>query len=316
MILLVTSKRDVTTDLIVQKLQTLRRPYFRLNTEDLPQGTLHGQPGAEWSLSLNGEAFKLSNVTAAYFRRPGMPEIRPSLPVNLQDFVLQEWQSALTGLYWVLEERWLNSPMNIALAENKIRQLILARSMGFTVPDTLIGNSAPAAAEFADSRQCVAKPVKQNLIEGEGGGKVVFTSRIPRFTSENAAEIEASPFILQQEIVKAFDIRVTVVGEKVFATAIDSQGNPDTEVDWRKTSNPTLPHEIYELPSVLVERCTALVRKLGLRYGAIDLVLDNDGKHWFLEINPNGQWGWIEMRTGHPIAAAIVDELEAIGHGH
>ena len=47
-----------------------------------------------------------------------------------------------------------------------------------------------------------------------------------------------------------------------------------------------------------------------LGFGAIDLIQDRDGAHWFLEINPNGQWAWIETRTGQPIATAIVDWLE------
>ncbi|MNZ28723.1 hypothetical protein D3C78_459550 [compost metagenome] len=54
------------------------------------------------------------------------------------------------------------------------------------------------------------------------------------------------------------------------------------------------------------------MRRLNLRYGAIDFVCDPQGNLWFLEINPNGQWAWIENLTGYPIAEAIVDELEAI----
>ena len=71
-------------------------------------------------------------------------------------------------------------------------------------------------------------------------------------------------------------------------------------------------HEAIELPADIVDKCRALTKALDLRYGAIDLIADRDGRYWFLEINPNGQWAWIERRTGLPLASAIVDELEAI----
>jgi len=100
-----------------------------------------------------------------------------------------------------------------------------------------------------------------------------------------------------------------------FATAIWSQEKGDTEVDWRKGSHPDLEHEAISLPDEVAEQCRELVRRMNLRYGAIDLVCDRDGKLWFLEINPNGQWAWIENQTGYPIATAIVDELESIKNG-
>ena len=62
---------------------------------------------------------------------------------------------------------------------------------------------------------------------------------------------------------------------------------------------------MHVLPVAEVRRCRALVRRLGLRFGAIDMVQTPSGEHVFLEINPNGQWLWIERATGLPIANAI-----------
>jgi glutathione synthase/RimK-type ligase-like ATP-grasp enzyme len=118
--------------------------------------------------------------------------------------------------------------------------------------------------------------------------------------------------ILQREITKRADVRVTVVGDRVFAAAISSQGSPETEVDWRRGGSGDLPYQAITLPDSLSALCVQLVNSLDLRFGAIDLVWDEDGVFWFLEVNPNGQWAWIETRTGHPITAAIVDALERI----
>jgi glutathione synthase/RimK-type ligase-like ATP-grasp enzyme len=105
---------------------------------------------------------------------------------------------------------------------------------------------------------------------------------------------------------------VTVVGQKTFVVAIHSQDTEETQIDWRKGSNISLEHTVIDLPDDVRSRCISLVERLGLRFGAIDLIRDRSGDFWFLEINPNGQWAWIERRTGLPITAAIVDELEAI----
>ena len=121
----------------------------------------------------------------------------------------------------------------------------------------------------------------------------------------------AAPVIYQREIAKACDLRVTVIGERLFATAIHSQADNETEVDWRRGSRVDLVHELVELPEELAARCLELTRALDLRYGAIDLIRDSDGANRFLEINPNGQWAWIERRTGAPLSAAIVDALLA-----
>ncbi len=118
--------------------------------------------------------------------------------------------------------------------------------------------------------------------------------------------------ILQREISKASDLRVTVVGDDVFAVSIDSQTQTETEVDWRKGDGLQLGHAITQLPDEIASRCVELVRAMDLRFGAIDLIEDREGRYWFLEINPNGQWAWLETRTGAPIASAIVDELARV----
>ena len=95
--------------------------------------------------------------------------------------------------------------------------------------------------------------------------------------------------------------------------SIDSQSKEETATDWRKGSYTDLRHQVVSLPGDVEAACVKLVKNLGLRFGAIDLVLDRKGRFWFLECNPNGQWAWIENRTGLPISAAIVDELLRIG---
>jgi glutathione synthase/RimK-type ligase-like ATP-grasp enzyme len=115
--------------------------------------------------------------------------------------------------------------------------------------------------------------------------------------------------IFQAYVPKLVELRITVVGRRIFAAEIHSQRTNHTRCDWRRYDQGQTPHRPHELPRDLEQRCTALVERLCLRYGAIDMVLTPDGRYVFLEINPNGQYLWIEHETGLPISEAICDLL-------
>ncbi len=311
MILLVTNARDLTTDFVVRELDRRGERYYRLNTERLPDAEVSfGVDGDDdWSITLADRTVRGADVTAAYFRRPEPAAIPEAVSDPREHaYCVAEWGALLKTLLGRLGARWLNDPAAIALAEDKPRQLVLARQLGFEVPETLITNDPTALEAFLAGPTTVGKPLRHARLEGEEDA-VIFTSRISQAVARDPAAIAAAPLILQREIEKATDVRVTVVGDRVFAAAIHSQAQAESEVDWRRGNGIELPHLAIDLPLALADRCRALVAALGLTFGAIDLVQAPDGRFWFLEINPNGQWAWIETRTGQPITAALVDEL-------
>lgn len=313
MFLLVTNRRDITTDFVILELQRRGRAYCRLNTEDFAAAILNWRPTqARWQLRIEGQDLDLSAVGAGYYRRPVLPEPPRGYDAETSAYAIGEWSAALKSLYGVIGDRWLNSPDRIDLAEDKPRQLQLASTLGFDIPETLVTNDLETARQFAAGGGFIGKPLRNALVKGRQGDRIVFTSRVDLTGVYDPDVMRAMPIILQREIPKRLDVRVTVVGRRVFAASIDSQSDPETAVDWRRAGAPDLPHAVHELPEPLSAQCAALTAQLGLRFGAIDLVLDPAGRYWFLEINPNGQWGWIQTRTGQPIAEAIADELEAI----
>ncbi|NJR75066.1 MAG: hypothetical protein HC773_18390 [Scytonema sp. CRU_2_7] len=117
------------------------------------------------------------------------------------------------------------------------------------------------------------------------------------------------PNDFQAYIPKRLELRITVVGQQVFAAEIHSQETNHTRYDWRRYDHHKTPYFPHELPPEVEQRCVQLVEKLGLCYGAIDMILTPDGRYVFLEINPNGQYLWIELATGLPISDAICDLL-------
>lgn len=314
MILLVTNKRDLTTDYIVRELKFRNVPYIRLNTETLNEFkcSIGYSSIDDWRIG----DIKGNQITSAYFRRPSPTTvIHPTLSEAELEYLNMEWLSFLKSIYYRLDNKWLSSPTNIALAEDKPRQLVAANALGFQIPQGIITNDVFTVMERTTNESLIAKPLRQALLKGKNES-VIFTSQIPSLTPEYEESIAFAPSIYQQEISKKYDVRVTVVGNKVFPVAIWSQTSEATKVDWRQGGRIALLHEHIDIPDELKMKCINLVKDLNLRFGAIDLVCDLDGDYWFLEINPNGQWAWIENQTKLPIASSIVDELLKISENN
>lgn len=310
MILLATNKRDLTTDFVVLELRRRSLEFVRLNTEDLPSFEVTIPDGDPAALSLRcGKAIvEVGRVMGAYYRRPGIPK-GPDKKASAAAYVSAEWSAVLRTLWNALQGRWLNSPFDILRAEDKPRQLAAARDVGFSVPQTVVTNVFETARDFIDQGSAVGKPLRHALVDDGDTGTVIFTSRLDRLHEDDAPRVQRAPLILQREIPKRADLRIIVVDDQVFATRIGSQAHDETKVDWRRGVRSDLTHETITLPIDITEACIGVTRRLGLRFAAIDLVEDRSGHLWFLEANPNGQWAWIEQRTGAPITAAIVDGL-------
>ncbi len=311
-VLIATNKQDITIDFIIRELRRRDAPFLRLNTEDLPRMIFKfsDSPTLSGSLKVRDRNYDLDTFRSAYYRRPEAPVPHGAENTEAYIYSVHEWSGAARSLWNSMEGRWLNSPFSILRAEDKPRQLAVARACGLRVPPTLIGNDFVAACAFLKGRRCVVKPLRRALVEAPNGpGHVIFTSELTDLKEADRSAFEAVPVIVQTLIAKRRDIRVTVVDRTVIAVAIHSQAYEETSVDWRRGERKDLFHERIDLPDNIAAACVDVTRALDLRFAAIDLVEDVDGAFWFLEANPNGQWAWLEQVEGVKISAAIVDAL-------
>ncbi len=226
--------------------------------------------------------------------------------------VQDQWRAFLLGLASVPGPRWVSSPQAIRAAEDKARQLSLARRLGMEVPKTLWTNSLSSARRLLEENggELAAKSVTSAWWEREGTGWFVFAGRVQGENLPSTSDLAAAPVALQAPIDPKRDVRVTVVGSQVFAAIrVDESATAAGDavpLDWRQgPDQPWMPHA---LPDKLRFRCAELVASLDLHFGAIDLLLDPSDRYWFCEINPNGEWGWLQ-RSGLPIAEALADFL-------
>jgi glutathione synthase/RimK-type ligase-like ATP-grasp enzyme len=222
-------------------------------------------------------------------------------------------QRCLGGVWETLDCRWLpGKPMVDRMAHNKLLQLVLASRLGFLVPNTLITNTPSRFLEFyAD---CESRIVGKSLAQMEvmRGGEMhmlTFTQPVLRRDALRAQAIRHAPVIFQKYVPKRVELRVTIVGRRVLTAEIASQDNRSTLHDFRHNDDGTVRYRPYDLPAEIERRCLAMAESLGLTYGAIDLILTPEGDYVFLEINSNGQWGWVETLSGLPIADAVANFL-------
>ncbi len=316
-VLVITSKEDVTVDFVITRLKERNIDYYRFNTEDIGSCIDVYFDGVNYSLKdkLKDKLVDLNCFTSIYFRRPKLPLPLADLTLGEQQFYLAEITTYLEGLYRrLLDKYWLNSVFDIRMLENKPYQLSLAKELGLAVPNLSITNDYNNSLAFAQKhKSCIFKPLKSGLInESIDKGKILYTTKVDSYFLENIESHGGMPLYIQKEIEKDSDIRVTVVGNKIFSAKISSQELEVSRVDWRKSESMLL-HNTIKLPKQIEEKCLLLCGKFNLDFAAIDFILDKSGHFWFLEINPNGQWAWIESLLNYSISDEIVNLLLSRG---
>lgn len=195
--------------------------------------------------------------------------------------------------------RWINHPTAIARAEYKPVQLTEAAACGMRIPRTLVTNDPREAKEFAET---VGPTVHKRLSSAIGPG-----DPLTRLVDPSEIEIGNTAHLFQEWVPKAYEVRLTVVDDAFFAVRIDPT-SPHVDVDWRADYD-ALHHTVIETPPAIRTAVAALMKRLGLRFAALDFAVTAAGDWIFFEINPNGQWAWLEDATGLPVASAIADAL-------
>jgi len=251
-----------------------------------------------------------------WFRKPrtvdaDMLDIDP----QFHDYALGSLQQHTMALLTAFDDAlWVSDFYALRRASDKPHQIGLAQKLGFAVPDTLFTSDATEAKAFIGNYETtILKPVVPFFeTSGEGLKKSLFSTKVSSKKLPDLSGLHQTPVIFQQAIDAAYDVRVSVVGDKVFAARVVYKGDDNSGVrDWR------LGHYEGELsivpddkfPKDIEQKCVEHVSRLGLNFGAIDLVVDKKGIYWFLENNPNGQWAFVEKETGQPIGKALAEML-------
>lgn len=296
-ILIFTSSYDKTCDYIICKYKDIN--FFRFNFDNF----------SSYKVSTSSTGFKIQSshggidtdtCKSIYFRKPTHENLDNTFDKIYHQFAHREAYSLIEGITESFSGTCLSKPSVMRRAGNKVGQAMLAKKVGFTIPDLLITNDLNEVKKFKE-RKSIVKPLSIGTVVKENKKEYVQTNILnPHFDLEY---LKYAPTYFQKYIEKDFEVRVTFIGKKAFPIKIESEN----KIDWRKPGN-KVKYSITEMPNFIYNKCVNFLSLCEIQFGCFDFIV-KDNLWYFLEMNTNGQWAWLEFETGACISEEIVGFL-------
>lgn len=303
--LIISSIYDFSIDLVIQELERRKVDYLRINKENLDQYEINLNP-IKKILHISGLGInrKITKVKSIWFRQPVFLRNTPAVTLSIEEQLSRsQWSAFLRSLMIFEDSFWMNWPASTYAAESKPYQLMVASEVGFQVPETEIGNSFKNSE--ITGKKIIVKSLDTVLLREGEDCLFTYTSNVnPSELTKN--QINSAPITVQHYINQKTDVRVTIIDGNIFAVKITTNGT-GIDYDWRLTKREFIEYTDISLPDNLVRSCLLLMEKLKLSFGAIDLI-ESNGKYYFIEINPTGEWGWLSNES-RKIETYIADIL-------
>ena len=312
-VLIITNDHDEHADAVILELNKRNVPVFRFHPEDFPHAcsvSIEIQDGRiQGEIRNAAHRVAFDDICAAWFRRArnlfGGPLSITS--EKLDNYVKAQSRATLVAVCDSLQTLWVGHPYKLRRGEVKARQLAEASKAGLKTPQTLISNDPAQATTFVEAlgdAECAIKPLMALGVTDEQGYRLPLTTTLPR--GHSLASVALAPTMFQPYVDKAFELRCVVIGDRIFCAKMDSQANENTRKDWRG-GDPE--YETFELPRRVEASILRLMDSFGLNFASLDMIVTPAGDFVFLELNPNGQWLWLELELGLPLVASMADLL-------
>jgi len=245
-----------------------------------------------------GEQIDLCAAEAIWHRRIATPRVPACATDNERGFALAQWNALLLGILEAIPVRMINSPLADRFLE-KAYQLAVARRLGLRIPRTTITSRAADVQAFATQEGSVVhKPITGSNV------RMLATRRYDDASIAALDSLALAPEIFQEAVCGGRELRITVIGSRIFAAEFRPgdnivDGRTDLETSYRA----------HQLPASVEAQLHAVMESFGLVYATIDMKLTDAGDYVFLELNPQGQFLYIELLTGLPMASAVAELL-------
>lgn len=311
MLLVITNSRDVTADFLCGRLEKHDIDFRRLDTDRGLDRIALSYSISTPILRYGTEEWVAGDFAHVWFRRP----LPLTLGIEMENaeriHTLAEWSEALEGfLGHIPLEAWMNHPSLNVRASHKMEQLSRAARFGLAVPPTLVSQDADRVRNFwaeCDGRMIV-KPLASGYLERQppSDDTAIYANRVSEAALDDLGLVSRCPTLFQQEVTKRLDVRLCIVDDQVAAVGMVAEEGGIQRLDIRRGSRNEVKYQEVEPPPEVESALIALVRSYSLRFAAVDMAVADDGRWVFFEINPNGQWAWLDISGGFDVARLFV----------
>lgn len=315
MILIVSHRRGFEADRVIDHLEALGKSVFRFNTDIVPGGDsislLFESIRHSCQIRSEGKELDLTEVSAAWFQQPNAWEL-PKSP--MEEARQASHAAAIEAALSHINAAWLNCPRHALAASRKPAQLWSARNVGLLTPKTLISNVPSVVKAFRlECGEIVAKSVSPQWIQSSSGDFAAYTQRVESTWLDSDEAISYAPVIYQQFHQRRRDIRVVVVGDRVFSASCASD-DANTKYDVRKSAS--LIYEACLLPAREQFGLLAMMKELNVQHCSADFIECQNGDLLFVDLNVTGSWWWIDDVYSGAVTNAIADQLASLADRH
>lgn len=303
-LLIYTTSYDTTVDLLLHHLGP--EACFRYNFDLWRDYRLEIRPGDFRIEDPTGRSIDRARTHKVLYRKPQVTrDLDPQAEISAEDAYSEEelWYALrdLMNLLWADGKLVLVEPR----ADMRVGKFVQAEAAQrhFPVPEYrfVCGRSGASLGAC----KAVVKSLTFESVAGRAEQRVIYTTPV------RAEELStAHPWMMQEYVQALSDVTVVFVRDRLFAFELDRTPFLDRAVDWRElptdaTATMWRPHA---LPRTVEEAIFAFMRDLRLHFGRLDFLFDGT-RYVFLEVNPNGQWGWLDAEGRHGLLAKIIEEV-------
>ncbi len=298
-ILVITSSIDETVDYLNDKYGK-DVSFFRLNVDKFSEYEIGiGQCGTV--IKSEGLNLKLEEIFSIYYRKPRLPDLN-AFHSGYRVMLAKDIISVINGMADGFKGTVLTRPCVLRKTENKVFQLLYALQHKVTIPVSCISNSKVILAKISNPKRII-KAINMGKAVLDGQTELYHTN----YFKELEQDISLMPLYIQEYVTKKYEARVIIINNQVYTVRIDSRD----KLDWRRDYIGNT-YKLVEAPDGVVAFCKQLLKTFGLAFGAFDFIVRNDEQWVFLEVNPNGQWLWLERELNIPVSESIIRYLTGV----
>lgn len=304
MILVISNSFDKTVDYIVETYSK-DCDFFRLNVDMLHEYEIDYSSGHGLRITKQHEStLNEDQISSIYYRKLIFTDI-PGFDSRYYGFQRSEVYGFINGFVNQFQKKVLTKPNFLNFADNKIVQLQQAKYVGLNVPPTHITNSARIVQSFAGP--LIVKPIVRGKIQDGQTVEIIHTNKLNKMY--DLQTLKYCPSIFQEYVRKEYEIRLTVIDGTFYPVKISAKDQTKEIVDWRNEID-NIEYDFIDLPDSLKSKCIKLMESLNINFGAFDFIFSGDD-YYFLEVNANGQWLWLEIELGLDISQKLVQYLNS-----